>query len=411
MRPHEPARLDPVARAAAPSTSGRFTIHMYGLTLLAAIAICIWITGTRFVNRGGDWDLDLPLRRLGRRRGDRRARGCTTSPRAGTRCPTSGGGRSRSGRAGSASGAGSRSAASSGASSRSGPAPTSWLLADCLAPGLLVAQAVGRIGNWWNQELFGKPTDLPWGLEIDTVHGRSPPSITQVTYHPAFLYEMLWNLFAAALLVYVIERRFHPRPPGLFALYIALYSFGRFWIELVRSIPRTTSWACASNTWVSGLVVRRRPRLVLALPARGGRGPAAAARRRRRPRRPEDGRAEEPRPTRRLGSRRGQRRPRPRAGPRRVRGAVRPPPDALLKDAIQPSEIDMAGIVVAFVERPGRARRARSRRLRRVPRPDRGVARAQGSAPLPRRGGGARRARAGGGGRGARAGGSPSTAA
>ena len=67
------------------------------------------------------------------------------------------------------------------------------LLADCLAPGLLVAQAVGRIGNWWNQELFGKPTGLPWGLEIDPVH-RPLASIDHATYHPAFLYEIIWNL-------------------------------------------------------------------------------------------------------------------------------------------------------------------------------------------------------------------------
>ena len=65
---------------------------------------------------------------------------------------------------------------------------------------------------------------------------------------------MLWNLFAAALLVYVIERRFHPRPPGLFALYIALYSFGRFWIELIRVDPANDILGLRVNTWVSGLV-------------------------------------------------------------------------------------------------------------------------------------------------------------
>ena len=135
-----------------------------------------------------------------------------------------------------------------------------WLLADCLAPGLLVAQAVGRIGNWWNQELFGKPTDLPWGLEIDPAH-RPLASIDQATYHPAFLYEVLWNLLAALVLVYVIERRFHPRPPGLFALYIALYSFGRFWIELVRVDPanhilglRRQHLGLAALVFVAGLV-------------------------------------------------------------------------------------------------------------------------------------------------------------
>jgi prolipoprotein diacylglyceryl transferase len=127
------------------------------------------------------------------------------------------------------------------------------LLADCLAPGLLVAQAVGRVGNWWNQELFGKPTSLPWGLEIDPVH-RPLATIDHATYHPAFLYEIIWNLAAAAFLVFVVERRFHPRPPGLFALYIALYSFGRFWIELIRVDPANHILGLRVNTWVSGLV-------------------------------------------------------------------------------------------------------------------------------------------------------------
>jgi len=149
------------------------------------------------------------------------------------------------------------------------------VLADCLAPGLLVAQGIGRIGNWWNQELYGKATDLPWGLEIDTAH-RPFSSITQGTYHPTFLYELIWDLFAAALLVFVIERRFKPRPPGLFALYIAIYSFGRFWVELLRIDPANHILGLRVNTWVSALffiggivwfvVIQRRGRD----PGRGG---------------------------------------------------------------------------------------------------------------------------------------------
>jgi len=127
------------------------------------------------------------------------------------------------------------------------------VLADCLAPGLLVAQGIGRIGNWWNQELYGKATDLPWGLEIDPGH-RPLASITQGTYHPTFLYELIWDLFAAALLVFVIERRFRPRPPGLFALYVAIYSFGRFWVELLRIDPANHILGLRVNTWVSAIV-------------------------------------------------------------------------------------------------------------------------------------------------------------
>jgi prolipoprotein diacylglyceryl transferase len=127
-----------------------------------------------------------------------------------------------------------------------------WLLADCLAPGLLVAQAIGRLGNWWNQELFGRPTDLPWGLEIDPLN-RPLAYLDQATFHPAFLYEALWNLLVAALLVFVVERRLRPRPPGLFALYIALYCFGRLWIELIRIDPANHLLAVRVNVWVSGI--------------------------------------------------------------------------------------------------------------------------------------------------------------
>ena len=88
-------------------------------------------------------------------------------------------------------------------------------LADCVAPALLVAQGIGRFGNWWNQELYGRPTDLPWGLEISP-ENRDIDHIESETFHPTFLYEALWN-FAAAGILLVVERRFRIRPGGLFA--------------------------------------------------------------------------------------------------------------------------------------------------------------------------------------------------
>jgi prolipoprotein diacylglyceryl transferase len=123
------------------------------------------------------------------------------------------------------------------------------LLADCLAPGLLVAQAIGRLGNWWNQELYGKPTDLPWGLEIDPIHlvGNYPPG---TTFHPTFLYELLWSLLAAGFLVWLGARR-TIRPPGLFALYVAIYCFGRFWIEMLRVDPAHHIAGLRLNDWVA----------------------------------------------------------------------------------------------------------------------------------------------------------------
>ena len=105
-------------------------------------------------------------------------------------------------------------------------------VADALAPGLLVAQAVGRLGNYANQELFGKPTEVPWALEIDAVH--RPAGYEQfATFHPTFLYEMLWNLAAAALLI-AIDRRVRLTGGRAFALYVMLYTAGRVWIEMLR---------------------------------------------------------------------------------------------------------------------------------------------------------------------------------
>ena len=105
-------------------------------------------------------------------------------------------------------------------------------LLDALAPGILVAQAIGRLGNWFNQELFGQPTSLPWGLQIAPQY--RPAGFEQFdTFHPTFLYEMLWNLAAAVVLV-VLDRRLRLGHGKVFALYVLLYTAGRFWIEALR---------------------------------------------------------------------------------------------------------------------------------------------------------------------------------
>ncbi len=123
---------------------------------------------------------------------------------------------------------------------------------DAAAPGLLLAQAIGRWGNWWNQELFGKPTDLPWGLEIDRAHRAGLPIEYQGAdaYHPIFLYEFLWDLAMVGVLL-LVARRFRIRPPGLFALYVALYTFGRFFEELLRIDPARELAGLRLNAWVS----------------------------------------------------------------------------------------------------------------------------------------------------------------
>jgi prolipoprotein diacylglyceryl transferase len=106
---------------------------------------------------------------------------------------------------------------------------------DAVAPGLLLAQGIGRWGNWWNQELFGKPTSLPWALRIDPAH-RPPGYLHYATFHPTFLYEFSWNLFGVAVLL-LVGRRFRIRPAGLFALYVSWYTLFRSYEEILRIDP------------------------------------------------------------------------------------------------------------------------------------------------------------------------------
>ncbi|MEV5411789.1 prolipoprotein diacylglyceryl transferase [Thermopolyspora sp. NPDC052614] len=121
-------------------------------------------------------------------------------------------------------------------------------MADTLAPGIVIAQAIGRWGNYFNQELFGGPTDLPWGLEIDP--GRPGTVPGELTYHPTFLYESLWDLALGLVLIWV-GRRFVLRHGRLFALYVAGYTLGRFWIEGMRVDPAHEILGLRLNQWTS----------------------------------------------------------------------------------------------------------------------------------------------------------------
>ena len=127
--------------------------------------------------------------------------------------------------------------------------PAAQLL-DVVAPAIPVAQAIGRVGNWFNQELFGRPTSLPWGVRIDIAH-RPAGYEHLATYHPTFLYEALWNLALAGLLV-LWERR-HPRarPGTVFALYVGGYGLGRLWVEALRIDPASRILGMRVNIWVS----------------------------------------------------------------------------------------------------------------------------------------------------------------
>jgi prolipoprotein diacylglyceryl transferase len=123
---------------------------------------------------------------------------------------------------------------------------------DCMAPGILTAQAIGRWGNWFNQELFGKPTTLPWGLEIAPAH-RPLAYARYETFHPTFLYESLCCLALVGVLL-LVERRFPLKQGQTFALYVILYTFGRFWFENLRIDAAHDIGPLRVNAWVSLLV-------------------------------------------------------------------------------------------------------------------------------------------------------------
>ena len=112
-----------------------------------------------------------------------------------------------------------------------------WSFADALVPGLLVAQAFGRLGNYFNQELFGTPTTLPWGLEIAPGNPAFPIGLPETTlFQPTFLYEILWNIVGLFLLL-AIERRSQPRWGEFFGMYLIWYGIGRTLIESIRLDP------------------------------------------------------------------------------------------------------------------------------------------------------------------------------
>jgi len=126
------------------------------------------------------------------------------------------------------------------------------LVADALAPGLVLAQAIGRWGNYFNQELFGRPTSLPWGLEISP--SRRPLGYeSAATFHPTFLYESLWDI-GVALLVIWVDRRARLTNGRAFALYVAAYTLGRFWIESLRIDDAHKFLGLRVNDWTSVVV-------------------------------------------------------------------------------------------------------------------------------------------------------------
>ena len=124
-------------------------------------------------------------------------------------------------------------------------------LADALAPGIALAQAIGRWGNWFNQELFGKPTTLPWGLKIDP-EKRPPGYESFETFHPTYLYEFVWDVGVAGLVLWA-DRRFRLGHGRAFALYVMAYTAGRAWIEMLRidTVEANDVFGLRLNVWTS----------------------------------------------------------------------------------------------------------------------------------------------------------------
>src|SRR6266545_6143213 len=232
--------------------AGPFSIHLYGVMLLLAIASCVALTGYRWVRWGGDWDLVFRVAVWGVAFGIVGARAyhditswnevkdidAWWAPFAVWKGGLGVWGGILFGVL-----AGAWIVRRSGQSVR--------LFMDAAAPGLLLAQGIGRWGNWFNQELFGKPTKLPWGLEIDEAHRGS--YIQYKTFHPTFLYEFIYDVVGVIVLL-LVDRRFRIRRPALFALYVSIYTFGRFFEELLRIDPAHEIGPLRLNAWVSIVV-------------------------------------------------------------------------------------------------------------------------------------------------------------
>jgi phosphatidylglycerol---prolipoprotein diacylglyceryl transferase len=232
---------------------GPFSIHLYGVMLLLAIAACVALTGYRWVKWGGDWDLVFRVAVWGVAFGIVGARlyhdvtswnevqdlHAWWAPFAVWKGGLGVWGGILFGVL-----AGAWIVHRSGQSVR--------LFMDAVAPGLLLAQGIGRWGNWFNQELFGKPTDLPWGLRIDAEHQASLPAkyLNAPGYHPTFLYEFIYDLLGVIVLL-LVDRYFKIRRPALFALYVSIYTFGRFFEELLRIDPAHEFLGLRLNAWVS----------------------------------------------------------------------------------------------------------------------------------------------------------------
>jgi prolipoprotein diacylglyceryl transferase len=236
-----------IAAIPSPSTGvyhvGPLTLHMYGLMLLLAIAAAIWLTGRRWVKWGGDWDLIFRMAVWGVIAGIVGARIyhlITNWEDPAIHAHWYGPFAVWEGGLGVWGGIALGVLVGAVVVRRSGNSVR--LMMDAVAPGLLLAQGIGRWGNYFNQELYGKATSLPWGLKIDALPGQ--------TFHPTFLYEFIWDVLGVLFLLWV-DRRYQLRRPALFALYVMVYTAFRTFEETLRIDPAHHFLGQRINFWVS----------------------------------------------------------------------------------------------------------------------------------------------------------------
>ena len=239
---------------------GPLTIHFYALCIIAGIAVAIWIGRKRYANLGGNPDdvsevaiWAVPFGIIGGRiyhvvTSPSQYFGANGNPIDALRIWEGGLGIW-----------GAISLGAFGAYLYFRTHKTSLnfrQLLDSLAPGVIVAQAIGRIGNYFNQEIFGKPTELPWGLEIDSVN-RPNGFESYSTFHPTFLYELVWCLVVAVLLIKLpgFLKKITARQGDVFALYVFGYTAGRVWIETLRIDEANLILGLRLNIWVSFIVL------------------------------------------------------------------------------------------------------------------------------------------------------------
>ena len=242
---------------------GPVTIHIYALCILMGIVLAVWITTTRWKKLGGNFDqvLDITLVSVPAGIIGARLYHIITTPERffGPDGDWAEMFRIWNGGLGIWGGV-LFGALAAWAWCRHKHYPMA-LLADAIAPGLLVAQSVGRLGNWFNQELYGAPTTLPWGLKLNmegTAIGHSEQCYDGATcpsgtlFHPTFLYEMIWNLIGAAIIAYIGSKAMKKLKAGsLFAVYIMWYTLGRTWIESLRIDYAHEFLGVRINVWVS----------------------------------------------------------------------------------------------------------------------------------------------------------------